>query len=79
DIAKVKIGKVTLDAYNPIEKKGDYVITWDKDAVEVGTYNFTITASPVSERVEGEFKGTFKVKPCELKAHFATKVGSVDV
>ena len=75
DIATVKIGNKVLTEYDPITKKGDYTIKWD-DAVEVGTYNFTITALAGSQNVEGEYKGTFKVTPNKLTAHFATKVGN---
>ena len=74
DIAKVKIGNKLLTAYDPITKKGDYTITYD-EAIEVGTYNFTITALAGSQNVEGEYKGTFKVTPNELTAQFATKIG----
>ena len=74
DIAKVKIGSKELTAYDPITKKGDYTITYD-EAIEVGTYNFTITALAGSQNVEGEYKGTFKVTPNELSAKFATKIG----
>ena len=74
DIAKVKIGSKELTAYDPITKKGDYTITYD-EAIEVGTYNFTITALAGSQNVEGEYKGTFKVTPNELTAQFATKIG----
>ena len=74
DIAKVKIGSKELTAYDPITKKGDYTITYD-EAIEVGTYNFTITALAGSQNVEGEYKGTFKVTPNELTAQFAKKIG----
>ena len=78
DIAKVKIGSKELTAYDPITKKGDYTITYD-EAIEVGTYNFTITALAGSQNVEGEYKGTFKVTPHKLSAKFATKVGKAEV
>ena len=75
DIKTVKIGNVPLEAYDPISKTGDYVITYD-EAVDAGTYNFTITALASSKNVEGEFKGTFKVKPVELTAGFAPKLSA---
>ena len=75
DIKTVKIGNVSLKAYDPISKTGDYVITYD-EAVDAGTYNFTITALASSKNVEGEFKGTFKVKPVELTAGFAPKLSA---
>ena len=78
DIATVKIGNKTLSEYDPVTKKGDYTIKWD-DAVEVGTYNFTITAVTGSQNVEGEYKGTFKVTPNELTGYFAKKVGNEEV
>ena len=78
DIATVKIGNKVLTEYDPVTKKGDYTIKWD-DSVEVGTYNFTITALAGSQNVEGEYKGTFKVTPNKLEAQFATKVGNTPV
>ena len=75
DVAEVKIGNTTLKAYDAVEKTGDYILTWVENAVEVGTYNFTITAVPTSTKVEGEFKGTYKVTPNKLAGSFAKKVG----
>ena len=37
------------------------------------TYNFTITAVASSKKVQGTFKGTYKVIPSELHTHFAKK------
>ena len=73
DIATVKIGNKELTAYDPVTKKGDYTITYD-EAVEVGTYNFTITALSGSQNVEGEYKGTFKVTANQLTGAFVAKV-----
>ena len=73
DVAKVKIGDTELEEYNPITKSGDYELTWNLDAVEVGTYEFTITAVASSTKVQGTFKGTYKVIPSELSAHYALK------
>ena len=75
DIATVKIGNKVLTKYVPTTKTGDYTITWD-DAVEVGTYNFTISAVAGSKNVEGEYKGTFKVTANQLTGYFATKIGN---
>ena len=75
DIATVKIGNKVLTKYEPTTKTGDYTITWD-DAVEVGTYNFTISAVAGSKNVEGEYKGTFKVTANQLTGYFATKIGN---
>ena len=74
DIKTVKIGNKTLTEYDPVTKKGDYTIKWD-DAIEVGTYNFTITAVAGSQNVEGEYKGTFKVTANQLTGKFVTKIG----
>ena len=73
EIDSVKIGSVSLDVYNPIEKKGDYTFTYD-EAVEAGTYNFTLKALDGSKNVEGEYKGTFKVTPNQLTACFTEKL-----
>ena len=78
EIESVKIGSVSLDVYNPIEKKGDYTFTYD-EAVEAGTYNFTLKALDGSKNVEGEYKGTFKVTPNQLTACFAEKLNPVYV
>ena len=77
NIDTVKIGNVKLKEYDPITKTGDYTLTYD-EAVDAGTYNFTITALASSKNVEGEFKGTFKVKPVELTAYFAPKLNLAD-
>ena len=66
--------KTELKKYDPKTKTGDYTVTWDKDAIEVGTYNFTITAVGGNSRVEGEYKGTFKVIPAELKGSFCSEI-----
>ena len=73
-LASVKIGNAVLDEYDLITKKGDYTVSWDKDATEVGTYNFTITAVPGNTKVEGEYKGTFKIVPASIEAGFAPKL-----
>ena len=73
DIATVKIGDTVLTEYNPIDKTGDYELTWNLDAVEVGTYDFTLTAVASSKKVQGTFKGTYKVIPSELKTQFIKK------
>ena len=75
-IASVTIGSVSLNPYDPIEKKGDYTFTYD-EAVEAGTYNFTLKALDGSKNVEGEYKGTFKVTPNQLTACFAEKLNPV--
>ena len=72
-VVGVKIGDTVLAEYDPITKTGDFELTWDLDAVEVGTYNFTITAVASSKKVQGTFKGTYKVIPSELHTHFAKK------
>ena len=72
-IDSVTIGSVPLTVYDPIEKKGDYTFTYD-EAVEAGTYNFTLKALDGSKNVEGEYKGTFKVTPHELTACFTEKL-----
>ena len=72
-ITGVKIGNASLDEYNPITKKGDFILTYDETAVSVGTYNFTITAVPGNKNVQGTFKGTYKIKPATLSAKFAWK------
>lgn len=74
-IASVTIGSVSLNPYDPIEKKGDYTFTYD-EAVEAGTYNFTLKALDGSKNVEGEYKGTFKVTPNQLTACFAPKLAA---
>ena len=75
EITSVKIGNTTLRAYDPIKKTGDYTITYD-EAVDAGTYNFTLTALDGSKNVEGEYKGTFKVTPRKLVACFAPKLAA---
>ena len=77
-ITSVTIGSVPLTVYDPIEKKGDYIFTYD-EAVEAGTYNFTLKALDGSKNVEGEYKGTFKVTPNQLTACFAEKLNPVYV
>ena len=72
-ISGVKIGNTSLDEYDPITKKGDFILTYDETAVGVGTYNFTITAVPGNKNVQGTFKGTYKIKPATLTAKFAWK------
>ena len=73
-LESVKIGNAKLDEYSPITKKGEYTVSWDADATEVGTYNFTITAVPGNTKVEGEYKGTFKIVPATITAGFAPKL-----
>ena len=73
-LKSVKIGNAELDEYSPITKKGEYTVSWDADATEVGTYNFTITAVPGNTKVEGEYKGTFKIVPATITAGFAPKL-----
>ena len=75
-LESVKIGNAVLDEYDLITKKGDYTVSWDKDATEVGTYNFTITAVPGNTKVEGEYKGTFKIVPASIDAGFAPKLNA---
>ena len=86
DIATVKIGDTVLTQYNPIDKTGDYELTWNLDAVEVGTYDFTLTAVASSKKVQGTFKGTYKVIPSKLTTQFikkadktATKIDTIAV
>ena len=76
DVATVKIGNKVLTEYAPTTKTGDYTITYD-EAVEVGTYNFTITAVAGSKNVEGEYKGTFKVTANQLTGQFVAKVTDI--
>ena len=73
-VSSVKIGNTTLTPYDPATKTGDYVITLDENATEVGTYNFTIKAAPGNSRVEGEYKGTFQIVASAQTGHFATKL-----
>ena len=75
NIKTVKIGTIKLKPYDPISKTGDYIITSD-EATDAGTYNFTITALASSQNVEGEFKGTFKIKANKLVAGFAPKLAA---
>ena len=72
-IVGVKIGDTVLDEYDPITKTGDFELTWNLDAVEVGTYDFTITAVASSKKVQGTFKGTYKVIPSKLTTQFIKK------
>ena len=73
-VGSVKIGNTELKKYDPATKTGDYVITLDDNATNVGTYNFTIKAAPGNSRVEGEYKGTFQIVASEQKGHFAAKL-----
>ena len=72
-IIGVKIGTTSLKEYDPITKTGDFIITYDENAVGAGTYNFTITAAVGSKNVQGTFKGTYKINPAMLSAKFAKK------
>ena len=74
NVATVKIGNKVLTPYNPITKTGDYTITYDENAVEVGSYSFTIKAVAGSKNVEGEYTGTFKVTPNQLTGYFEAKL-----
>ena len=74
-VATVKIGNKVLTPYDPVTKTGDYTITYDENAVEVGSYSFTIKAVAGSKNVEGEYTGTFKVTPNQLSGHFESKLG----
>ena len=85
-ISGVKIGDTVLAEYDPITKTGDFELTWNLDAVEVGTYDFTITAVASSKKVQGTFKGTYKVIPSKLTTQFikkadktATKIDTITV
>ena len=73
-VATVKIGNKPLTPYDPITKTGDYTITYDENAVEVGSYSFTIKAVAGSKNVEGEYTGTFKVTPNQLTGYFEAKL-----
>ena len=73
-VSSVKIGNTKLTKYNPATKTGDYVITLDDNATNVGTYNFTIKAAPGNSRVEGEYKGTFQIVASKQSGHFAKKL-----
>ena len=77
DIAVVKIGDVTLAQFDVATKTGDYELTYNLDAVEVGTYEFTLTALPTSKKVQGTYKGTFKVNPRELTGKFVKKTDGI--
>ena len=74
NVATVKIGNKVLTPYDPITKTGDYTITYDENAVEVGSYSFTIKAVAGSKNVEGEYTGTFKVTPNQLTGYFEAKL-----
>ena len=74
NVATVKIGNKPLTLYDPITKTGDYTITYDENAVEVGSYSFTIKAVAGSKNVEGEYTGTFKVTPNQLTGYFEAKL-----
>ena len=76
-VGSVKIGNTTLIPYDPATKTGDYVITLDDNAIEVGTYNFTIKAAPGNSRVEGEYKGVFQIVASEQSGSFAPKLNPV--
>ena len=73
-VKTVKIGNTELTPYDAGTKTGDYVVTLDENATDVGTYNFTIKAAPGNSRVEGEYKGTFKIVAIAQTGHFATKL-----
>ena len=68
-----------MKKYDPATKTGDYVITLDDNATNVGTYNFTIKAAPGNSRVEGEYKGTFTIVASAQNGSFATKVNNTKV
>ena len=72
-IVGVKIGDTVLTEYDPTTKTGDFELTWNLDAVEVGTYDFTLTAVASSKKVQGTFKGTYKVIPSKLTTQFIKK------
>ena len=73
-VETVKIGNVELKEYDPVSKTGDYTITYDENAVEVGSYSFTIKAVAGSKNVEGEYTGTFKVTANQLTGDFVNKL-----
>ena len=73
DIKEITIGGAKLEKYDATTKKGDYTITYDESAKEVGTYNYTITAVASSTKIQGTITGTYKITAAELKAHFALK------
>ena len=79
DVKSVKIGNVTLKEYDPVKKTGDYKLTYDENAVNVGEYTFTITSVAGSDKVEGTFEGKFKVLPNELQAKFVEKISETEV
>ena len=72
-IVGVKIGDTVLTEYDPVKKTGDFELSWNLDAVEVGTYDFTLTAVASSKKVQGTFKGTYKVIPRKLSTLFVKK------
>nr|WP_303243390.1 hypothetical protein [uncultured Blautia sp.] len=73
-VGTVKIGNTILTPYDAGTKTGDYVVTLDENATDVGTYNFTIKAAPGNSRVEGEYKGTFKIVAIAQTGYFAKKL-----
>ena len=77
-VGTVKIGNTILTPYDAGTKTGDYVVTLDENATDVGTYNFTIKAAPGNSRVEGEYKGTFKIVAIAQTGYFAKKLDTAN-
>ncbi len=77
-VGTVKIGNTILTPYDAGTKTGDYVVTLDENATNVGTYNFTIKAAPGNSRVEGEYKGTFKIVAIAQTGYFAKKLDTAN-
>ena len=73
DIKEITIGGAKLEAYNATTKKGDYTITYDESAKEVGTYNYTITAVASSTKIQGTITGTYKITAKKIKGQFVLK------
>ena len=73
----LQFGLVKNSYWNMIQfpKQVIMFIHMTENAVEVGTYNFTLTTVPSSKNVEGTFTGTFKVVRNELTGTFVTKLG----
>ena len=73
DINEISIGGAKLEEYDEITKKGDYIITYDENAKEVGTYNYTITAVASSTKIQGTITGTYQITAKKINGQFVLK------